>query len=101
VFLGYGNLHKGYKCLDIPRGQVYISRDVIFDESVFPFLELNPNAGARLRNDIMLLHPMLISPASSLENAVDTHVNDSRTSAENLDETNLLNGVGEGSDFRL
>jgi hypothetical protein len=33
VFIGYSNLHKGYKC-------VYISRDIIFDESIFPFAEL-------------------------------------------------------------
>ena len=38
AFLGYSNLHKGYKCLDIQSGRVYISRDVIFDEENFPFL---------------------------------------------------------------
>jgi hypothetical protein len=37
VFLDYINLYKGYKCLDISSGRVYISRDVIFDESQFPF----------------------------------------------------------------
>ncbi|KAL7588942.1 uncharacterized protein LOC128127645 [Lactuca sativa] len=30
-------MHKGYKCLDNSTGRVYISRDVIFDESRFPF----------------------------------------------------------------
>jgi hypothetical protein len=34
---------------------VYISRDVIFDETVFPFHKLNPNAGARLIAEILLL----------------------------------------------
>jgi hypothetical protein len=34
---------------------VYISRDVVFDETVFPFHKLNPNAGARLRAEILLL----------------------------------------------
>ena len=35
VFLGYNNLHKGFKCLEPNEGRVYISRDVIFDENVF------------------------------------------------------------------
>jgi histone deacetylase 1/2 len=35
AFLGYSNMHKGYKCLDISSGRVYISRDVIFDEAIF------------------------------------------------------------------
>jgi histone deacetylase 1/2 len=37
VFVGYGSHHKGYKCLDTTTGHIYISRDVVFDESVFPF----------------------------------------------------------------
>jgi hypothetical protein len=34
---------------------VHISRDVIFDETVYPFHKLNPNDGARLRAEILLL----------------------------------------------
>jgi hypothetical protein len=37
VFIGYSSIHKGYKCLDVTSGRVYISRDVIFDEGLFPF----------------------------------------------------------------
>jgi hypothetical protein len=40
VFLGYSALHKGYKCLHVPTNRVYISRDVVFDENVFPFSQL-------------------------------------------------------------
>src|SRR3954469_19050324 len=43
VFLGYSTLHKGYKCLHVPSNRVYISRDVVFDESHFPFANM-PNA---------------------------------------------------------
>uniref|UniRef100_A0A2N9HUY1 Uncharacterized protein n=1 Tax=Fagus sylvatica TaxID=28930 RepID=A0A2N9HUY1_FAGSY len=30
-------LHKGYKCLHHSSGRIYISRDVIFEETAFPF----------------------------------------------------------------
>ena len=55
VFLGYNSLHKGFKCLEPNTGRIYISQDVVFDENVFPFSSLRPNAGARLRNEISLL----------------------------------------------
>jgi hypothetical protein len=55
VFLGYSYLHKGFKCLEPSTGRVYISRDVIFDENVFPFEAMHENAGARLRQEILLL----------------------------------------------
>ena len=37
VFLGYSLHHRGYKCLHVSIGSLYISRDVLFEESVFPF----------------------------------------------------------------
>jgi hypothetical protein len=61
VFIGYSNLHKGYKCLDISIGRLYIARDIVFDETVFPFAALHSNAGARLRDEINLL-PVSLQP---------------------------------------
>jgi transposase InsO family protein len=62
VFLGYSNIHKGFKCLDINSGRIYISRDVIFDETIFPFSKLHANAGMRLRSEILLLPKHLLNP---------------------------------------
>jgi hypothetical protein len=55
VFLGYNNMHKGFKCLDLAKGRIYISRDVIFDEAVFPFASLHSNDGAHYHSDVLLL----------------------------------------------
>jgi hypothetical protein len=60
VFIGYSALHKGYKCLDIDSGRVYISRDVIFDEGVFPFSKTltqqsQPNLSSP-SHDLRMLH---------------------------------------------
>ena len=71
VFLGYSSLHKGVKCLDVPTGRVYISRDVVFDESVFPFTSLHPNAGALLRKEILLLPPSLQNDDHGGDNCTD------------------------------
>jgi histone deacetylase 1/2 len=54
VFLRYSLRHKGVKCLEISTGRVYISRDVVFDENVFPF--------ALLRQELLLL-PDLLNPS--------------------------------------
>ena len=40
VFLGYASGYKGYRCLDPVSGRVYISRNVQFHETVFPYHQL-------------------------------------------------------------
>jgi hypothetical protein len=74
---------------------------MIVDESGFPFSELNPNAGAQLTNDIMLLHPTLVPPITPPEDAVINHVNNSHISTESFDETNVSNDVDEGSSYHV
>jgi histone deacetylase 1/2 len=61
VFLGYSDMHKGFKCLEISSGRIHISRDVVFDETEFPFSKLHSNAGARLQEEISLLSPNLLN----------------------------------------
>jgi hypothetical protein len=53
-------MHKGYRCLEPNTDRVYISRDVIFYEQVFPFEDLHENAGAKLRQEILLLPSNLL-----------------------------------------
>ena len=39
VFLGYPSGYKGYKLMDIQSHEVFISRNVVFYETLFPFLQ--------------------------------------------------------------
>jgi histone deacetylase 1/2 len=73
VFLGYNPLHKGSKCLNVKTGRVYIPRDVVFDEYVYPFASLHPNAGQRVSQDVLIL-PLPLSPTPS--QLGDAHVVD-------------------------
>jgi hypothetical protein len=70
VFLGYSPLHKGVQCLDVSTGSIYISRNVVFYENVFPFASLHPNVGALLKREILLL-PSDSSPHAGTQNNVD------------------------------
>jgi hypothetical protein len=48
-------MHKGVKCLDVQTECIYITRDVVFDETIFPFQSLHPNVSALLCKEILLL----------------------------------------------
>jgi hypothetical protein len=65
-------MHKGFKCLDISTGRIYISRDVLFDKSVFPFASLHSPAGTRYHSDILLL-PATAPGDDSFSNATNVH----------------------------
>lgn len=65
VFLGYSSSKKGYKCL-AENGTIYISKDVLFHDSRFPFLELfstsqsstsNPSSSSCYTSAIPLVLP--------------------------------------------
>jgi hypothetical protein len=44
IFLGYSSNHKGYTCLDPSKNCIYISRNVVFDEKLFPALDTASNS---------------------------------------------------------
>jgi hypothetical protein len=90
VFLGYSSQHNGFKCLDISEGRIYISRDVVFDETVYHFAKLHPNAGARLHKDISLL-PSFDSTGVCLTDG-STFVDLSNQGGENVVENLVLDG---------
>lgn len=108
AFLGYSNLHKGFKCLDIASGRVYISRDVVFDENVLPFSKLHDNAGARLRAEILLLPLSLTNPLLGAGIVNDQVTNDApanqfceETSDLQAEETSRATGAYFTPDPRL
>jgi hypothetical protein len=103
VFVGYSSSHKGYKCLDISSGRLYISRDVVFDETVFPFASLHDNVGAYLRAEINLL-PLNLQPITlhnheghELQNDLDANLANP-TSAESVVQESDFN-YEDNSDF--
>lgn len=52
-------------CLLVAQHKGYISHDVVFDESVFLFAKLHPNAGALLQSQILLPSSLCISEFGS------------------------------------
>jgi hypothetical protein len=65
-------MHKGFKCLDISTGRIYISCDVLFDELVFPFASLHSTAGAHYHSNV-LLSPATIPGDDSFATMTNVH----------------------------
>ncbi|KAJ0105509.1 hypothetical protein Patl1_18161 [Pistacia atlantica] len=59
LFLGYAAQHKGYRCIDLDSGKIYISRHLVFDENSFPARDkgcTSPDHKARCRQVCFLSH---------------------------------------------
>lgn len=63
IFIGYSNLHKGYRCLHRSTRCILISRDVIFDENVYPFSQANSSISHKFHQNVVLLPVPLMSSA--------------------------------------
>jgi len=85
VFLGYSSHHKCYKFYHLEYGRMYISRDVVFHEDVFPFLQTSsmsvqsPSSSPTSSffslpiNNITVSVPTLPSPSLLNTNSSNTH----------------------------
>jgi hypothetical protein len=75
---------------------------VVFDEDILPFSKLHPNAGARLRSEILLLPSHLLNPSGD-ESVVDSMTNGANPEifgARNInlqDQTRELGAAGPGA----
>lgn len=65
-------MHKGFIYLDVNTCRINLSRDVVFDENVFPSPScIFPNDGARLRYEILLLPLSLCHDNSDSREAIN------------------------------
>jgi hypothetical protein len=55
-----------FKYLDISTRQVYVSWDVVFVKSVFPFAQLHPNDGVRYTSGVLLLLDVTLRASTDL-----------------------------------
>jgi hypothetical protein len=74
----------------VSEGCVYISRDIVFDETVYPFSKLNPNAGTNLRKEISLLSPVVFGGVCLMDDLY--LVNASNNCSENAGEGCRITG---------
>lgn len=70
IMLDYSLNHKGYRCLDVSTGKIYLSRHVIFDENSFPFANSSsssppsPNTSSNPA-DVLFSFPLSVSICST------------------------------------
>ncbi|KAH7521922.1 hypothetical protein FEM48_Zijuj07G0083300 [Ziziphus jujuba var. spinosa] len=67
VFLGYPPGYKGYKLLDLETNQIYVSRNIVFHETIFPFLRHTTLDYDLFSNHVLPLPAHEISSSSNSE----------------------------------
>ena len=58
IFLGYSTKQKGYKCLYLPTGHLYISKHVVFHEHHFLFSGSPANLSGKSSQPPLFLSPL-------------------------------------------
>ncbi|GJT94292.1 ribonuclease H-like domain-containing protein [Tanacetum coccineum] len=68
IFLGYPTNHCGYQCLDLNTNKIILSRNVIFDETVFPYGSMTPHdspSHTLLETSPNIIHQHIVSKLTS------------------------------------
>jgi hypothetical protein len=68
VLIGYSNVYKGYKCLNLTTNKIYLSRHVIFDENSFPFKHLSTHTSL----SSLPINPSTAAPLVVLQQSLPT-----------------------------
>ena len=91
IFLGYSAFHHGYRCMSLTSGRLYISRDVIFQEHIFPFQEqpeiINTEPGSS--PSILGTSPLLTKPNSEASSPHQHSSTATPTASERSEEHHL------------
>ncbi|WJX96151.1 hypothetical protein P8452_77393 [Trifolium repens] len=80
VYLGVSPQHKGHKCLD-KNGRIYVSKDVVFHESKFPYTSMFPVSHTNCNNSEHADNsPLSVTEINSI---ISSPINSSQASGQN------------------
>ena len=76
IFIGYSLCHHGYKCLDLSTGKIFVSRHVVFDETLFPYTKSNiPVTDLHLSSkSVPLPQSISVPPSPCLQDLHSNHI---------------------------